>query len=140
MEDDPCSCPNRAIVVFDHKAWASLFSDLASNVFENAARLYFEEATFYLPDTPSSPVRDLKKKRFLLGLLPAHIATLSFNAIQGGNGLVSVVTYNSAICASQPLWIKQQANPICQTQFRESYMGGNISGLFLQTGFSYDQF
>ncbi|MFT8419751.1 MAG: DUF4054 domain-containing protein [Acetobacter sp.] len=74
------------VVVFDYAAWSANFGALAANVGAAQAQACFEQATLYLPNTPTSPVRDVGRRTLLLGLLVAHIATLGLPPEQGGNG------------------------------------------------------
>lgn len=74
------------VVAFDYTAWSARFATLAANVGAAQAQACFEEATLYLPNTPTSPVRDVGRRALLLGLLVAHIATLALPEEQGGAG------------------------------------------------------
>ena len=74
------------VVVFDYAAWSAGFGGLAANVGQAQAQACFEQATLYLSNTPASPVRDVGRRAQLLGLLVAHVATLSLPQEQGGNG------------------------------------------------------
>lgn len=74
------------VVAFDYAAWSARFAALAANVGAAQAQACFDEATLYLPNTPTGPVRDVGRRALLLGLLVAHIATLGLPEEQGGAG------------------------------------------------------
>lgn len=74
------------VVTFDYAAWSARYPALSQNVNQKLAQSYFDEATLYLSNTPCSPVKDLVKRGFLLGLLVAHLALLNLPEEQGGTG------------------------------------------------------
>lgn len=74
------------VYAFDYVAWSLRYPELAGNVSQGQASVYFDQATDILNNTPRSLVRDVAKRGRLLGLLVAHIATLFLPSSQGGNG------------------------------------------------------
>lgn len=74
------------VVVFDYAGWSTRFAALAANVGAEQALACFAQAVLYLPNTPTSPVRDVGRRTLLLELLVAHIATLFLPQEQGGQG------------------------------------------------------
>lgn len=74
------------VVVFDYTGWSTRFAALAANVGQAQALACFAQATLYLPNTPTSPVRNVDRRALLLDLLVAHIATLDLPQEQGGQG------------------------------------------------------
>lgn len=81
-------------VVFDYATWGLRYPELAPiPVGPDLAQLYFDEATLYLNNTPSSPVQSISIRAMILGMLTAHIAEL--NRIVNGeaaNPLVGRIT------------------------------------------------
>lgn len=110
------------VVAFDYAAWSARFATLAANVGAAQAQACFEEATLYLPNTPTSPVRDVGRRALLLGLLVAHIATLALPEEQGGaGGLVGrVASASRGVCRSQPTLAASQS---VQRGLRKRSMG-----------------
>ena len=81
------NCPTaQGVATFDYAAWSRRYPSIAANVDECLACEYFEDAGMYLNNGPCSPVRDLKKRSRLLGMLVAHLALLSLPSSEGGNG------------------------------------------------------
>lgn len=80
-----------AIVVFDVAAFRERYPefDAVSNTLLNA---YFTEATIYLNNTDSSPVKDISIRALFLNMLVAHIAALN-SGVNGekASGLVGRV-------------------------------------------------
>lgn len=84
-------CPN--VVIFDWCIWSALYPSLvAAGVTEAQACQYFQDATLYVSNEPTSRIRVPIRAR-ILGLLTAHIATLfaSLNG-QAPNPLVGRLT------------------------------------------------
>lgn len=80
-----------AIIVFDVAAFRERYPefDAVSNTLLNA---YFTEATIYLNNTDSSPVKDISIRALFLNMLVAHIAALN-SGVNGekASGLVGRV-------------------------------------------------
>jgi hypothetical protein len=66
-----------AIASFDPNAWLSRYPEFAGIVSPAQAQGYFSEATLYLANDGSGPVKDAGQQLALLGMLVAHIAALN---------------------------------------------------------------
>lgn len=65
------------VVAFDYAIWSARYPELVATTPPAAAQRYFQEATLYLSNTESSPVRDVSRRALLLDMLTAHIAALN---------------------------------------------------------------
>ena len=86
-------------VTFDYTWWQFRYPELAEWCSPGMAQGYFEVATGYLDNTDASPVRDIRRRQILLGMLTSHIAALNapVNGQQSptGVGRVSAATQGS---------------------------------------------
>lgn len=91
--------PTNQVVVFNYADWASLYPELSTSVQAGQAQGYFNQATLYLDNTPTTPVVDaagnvdLFSLTTLLYTLTAHVAKL-FTVLNGQapSGLVGQIT------------------------------------------------
>ncbi len=65
-----------AVATFNYGAWTIRYPEFAT-VGQPLADAYFAEATLYLDNTGSGPVRDVGQQLVLLNMLTAHIAALN---------------------------------------------------------------
>lgn len=70
------------ITVFDYSAWSLRYPDLASQVAQPTAQLYFNESELYCDNTATSIISNDSERAIILNMLTAHIAFL--NAPLGG--------------------------------------------------------
>ena len=73
------------IVTFSYADWSALFPVLAASVAAPAAQMYFNMATLYVDNTPSSQIVDSSvggQRETILNLATAHCAAL-FASING---------------------------------------------------------
>jgi hypothetical protein len=81
------------VVTFDFGVWSARYPELVPNVTPAQAQAYFQEATLYLSNTDSSPVRDINRRALLLNMLTAHIAALNSGVSgQAASPLVGRIT------------------------------------------------
>ncbi len=71
-----------AVAIFNYGAWKARYPEFDTTVSEATADLYFAEATLYLANDGTGPVRDLPApapsiQLVLLNMLTAHIAQLN---------------------------------------------------------------
>lgn len=108
---DPC----HNVVKFDYCLWRERYPSLA-NVSEEMATFYFELATRYCDNSPAAAIWDLKTRALILGLLTAHIATLTGPDANGLVGRISNASEGSVSVA-----VDMPSNPDAawfnQTQF-----------------------
>lgn len=71
-----------AIATFDFAAWQRRYPELGA-VTEPQAQDYFTEATLYLRNDGTGPVRDPVQQLMLLNMLVAHIASLRTTSADG---------------------------------------------------------
>lgn len=77
------------VVVFNYPLWAKRYPELGNSISAEVAQLYFDEATVYCDNSPTSPVCDLALRQVLLFMVTAHIAVL--NAMINGEAPTSLV-------------------------------------------------
>ena len=65
------------IVTFDYILWAARYPELSAFVSQPLAQAFFNEATLYCDNTPTSIVQDVVRRSTLLNMLTAHIAQLN---------------------------------------------------------------
>ena len=89
-----------AIVVFDVAAFRERYPEFDA-VSETLLNAYFTEATIYLNNTDSSPVKDISIRALFLNMLVAHIAALN-SGVNGekASGLVGRKRSASGTCVS----------------------------------------
>jgi len=80
-------------VVFDYDIWAAQFPELAAQVSNAQAQMYFDQATLFVDNTACSPIWDTTKRAVILNMTTAHIAQL-LAPLNGtpSNGLVGRVS------------------------------------------------
>lgn len=71
------------VVVFDSAAFVARYPEFSA-VSGGVLGMYFDEATIYLDNTPSSVVPDLGKRAVYLNMLTAHIAQINGNGKPSG--------------------------------------------------------
>jgi hypothetical protein len=79
------------IVVFSFAAWSARYPEFSA-VSVPAAQAYFDEATLYLNNTPSSRVSDVVQRALILNMITAHIASLAGQASSPDGSLVGRIT------------------------------------------------
>jgi hypothetical protein len=87
--------PALGVVVFDPIAWAAAYPELSGSVSAAQATGYFQQATLFLDNSPTSAVTDATpggQRATLLNLIVAHIAKL-FAVLngEGPSGLVGAI-------------------------------------------------
>lgn len=86
------------IVTFNYSQWQFNYPTLAE-IPNGQASGYFDLATVYCDNTPLSPIRNLKVRATILGLLTAHIATLMGPAASGLVGRITNASEGSVSVA-----------------------------------------
>lgn len=72
------------IVVFDYDGWAARYPELAGATDQALAQAYFDnDAVLYLDNSASSPVPDVAKRKPLLNMIVAHVASLNARTADG---------------------------------------------------------
>ena len=113
------------IVVFDNRAWAARYPELAASVPD--AQPFFDEACVYLDNTPCSPVRNWKpggRRAVLLNMLTAHIVALNVGLnCQPASPLVGRVTSASegSVSVSTAITVPGSAEWFAQTKYGFAY-------------------
>lgn len=114
-------------VIFDPVVFIQRFPQFAS-VGAPTLHMYFDEAALHLNNTDRSRVRDLGERATLLGLLTAHIGTLSGVLTPAGAGSTAtqVGRVSSAGEGSVSVSLDMGATPgtgayFLQTQYGASY-------------------
>lgn len=105
-------------VLFSYSIWTIRYPELAKSVPVSLAQAYFDEATLYCDNSPTSIVIDEAKRLVLLNMLVAHIAALNatINCVEpspivgriasASEGSVSVQTQND-YPPGTPQWYQQ---------------------------------
>ena len=70
------------VVVFNATTFKARYPEF-STIADLTLQAYFDESTLFLSNANASPVRDLKRRAYLLNMLTAHIAALN----SGVNGV-----------------------------------------------------
>lgn len=70
-------CTSGGVVTFSYATWSSRYPELATSVTQPTAQAYFNEATLYADNSPSSIIQDLDERAVLLNMVTAHIAALN---------------------------------------------------------------
>lgn len=68
------------VVVFNWMNWSIRYPELASQISQPLATMYFQEAAMYCDNTPTSLIRDSSvggQRDMMLQMVTAHIATLN---------------------------------------------------------------
>lgn len=65
------------VVVFNYAEWSSYFPELAASLTQPQAQGYFNRATLFCDNSPTSVIKDLCERTSLLGLATAHVAALN---------------------------------------------------------------
>lgn len=105
------------VATLDYSVWSARYPALAEFTNAGLAQTYWDEAGFFLDNTDASPVRDLGKRRILLGLITAHLARLNQPASSGGSdvvgrisaaseGSVSLSADMGPVTGSQAWWVQ----------------------------------
>lgn len=115
------------VVVFDPVAFAQRYPQFAA-VGAPVLQSFFDEATLFINNTPTSIVRDLPERAVLLNLATAHIGTLSgvLTAAGQGSTATQVGRVSSASEGSVSASLDMGATPNSgawwlQTQFGATY-------------------
>lgn len=115
-----------AIATFDYSAWSARYPDLAANVPESLASLYFSEAGLYLDNSDCSPVQDIGQRTMLLYMLVAHIAYLNLPETSGGNGGGMVGRVSSASRGSVSVGSEMPSQPGSAAWFNQTQYGASF--------------
>lgn len=74
-------CGIGGVVTFSYGDWSARYPELASSVSSVQAQLYFNEASLYCDNTPTSIITDASQpggeREMLLNMVTAHIAALN---------------------------------------------------------------
>lgn len=116
---------NSGVVTFSYADWSLRYPELAASVSAPLAQLYFNEASLYCDNTPTSIVRDLPTRELLLNMLTAHVASLnaSLNGQESSTlvGRISNATQGSVSVATQMDLPPGSAQWFAQTKYGAAY-------------------
>lgn len=118
-----------AIVAFDVAMFRARYPEFP-NVSDLLLTSFFDEAGLYLSNTDASIVQNVTRRRLLLNMLTAHIASLS-GAASGGGGATPVGRTSSAtegsVSASSEFVMPGTHAWFTQTQYGVAYWQATIS-------------
>lgn len=80
------------VATLDYSVWSARYPALSDVVSETLAQSYWDEAGLFLDNTDASPVRDVRKRTILLGLIAAHLAQLGRSTADGGSDVVGRIS------------------------------------------------
>ena len=124
-----------AIVVFDPAEFKAQFPQF-SGVSDVQLEFYFGEAELYLSNKSCSVVQDVNRRKRLLYLLTAHIATL-FGALQGNSSVQPVGRLGSATEGSVSVGYEYNA-PFTYSWFIQTpYGAAFLQATSSERGFRY---
>jgi Protein of unknown function (DUF4054) len=117
-----------AQVVFDSAIFKARYPEFAA-VNNDLLQVYFDESTIYLSNTDASPVSDIERRRVLLYMLTAHIATIGGALGVGGAKPVGRVSAGNegSVGASLEYMMPGTHSWFTQTQYGASFWQATIS-------------
>jgi hypothetical protein len=113
------------VAIFVYADWSALYPQLALWIGAPAAQQYFNMATIYLDNTPTSLVQDVTQRTMLLYMLTSHIAQLL--APQNGQnasplvGRISDATEGSVTVRAEMKYPEGSAQWYQQTSYGAMY-------------------
>lgn len=107
-------------VPFDYDFWVTRYPEFLNTVPKDVGEAYFAEAGLYLPNSASSPVKDLTRRSTLLHLLAAHIAALNAADGPGVVGRITSATEGS-VSVSAEMTVPSGADWFYQTRHGIAY-------------------